>query len=154
MKLVFSQSRGFPSNIIRWFTKSDWSHCFIVLDDSLEGDALVFESSKGGVKLNLWSNYSYKKCAIFNINQSMNLKPLYKYFGSNYGYFQILGYTIAKIFKLKHNPIKKDYICSEIALRFLIENNLIGFETLDPNNASPEDLYKIIKEHKDFSLIN
>lgn len=154
MKIGFSQSNNWGSKLVRWFTNSQWSHCFIILDDDLEGDALVFESSpSGGVKLNLWSKYKDQICEVYNINVNCSIKPLYNYLGDNYGYLQITGFIIAKIFSLKHNPIKKDYVCSELALRFLIENNIEGFESLDPNSTSPEDLYESIKQHVSFIKI-
>lgn len=151
MKIAFTQSNQWGAKLIRWFTKSQWSHCLIVLDDDLEGEALCFESTMvGGVKLSLWSKYKDYIKEVYSISRPSTIKPLYQYLGKNYGYLQILGYPIAKLFKLKSNPIKKDYVCSEIVLRFLLENDYKEFETLDTNTAAPEDLYKIIKSSNSF----
>lgn len=151
MKIAFTQSNQWGAKLIRWFTKSEWSHCLIVLDDDLEGEALCFESTlSGGVKLSLWSRRHDAKQEIYDIRGITSIKPLYPYLGKNYGYFQILGYPIAKLFNLKKNPIKKDYVCSEIVLRFLLENGFKEFEVLDPNSASPEDLYRILRTSKNF----
>jgi hypothetical protein len=155
MKIVFTQSDRWGAKLIRWFTKSEWSHCLIALDDDLEGENLVFESTlSGGVKLSLWSRRNDKKRAIYNIKGQPSIKPLYPYLGKNYGYLQILGYPIAKLFKLKYNPFKKDYVCSEIVLRFLLENNYKEFNCLDLNTATPEDIYKILSKSPNFTLLN
>jgi hypothetical protein len=151
MKIAFTQSNQWGARLIRWFTKSEWSHCFIVLDDDLEGEALCFESSMtGGVKLSLWSRYATTKKSVFDIEGITSIKPLYQYLGKNYGYLQILGYPIAKLFGLKHNPIKKDYVCSEIVLRFLLSNGYKEFECLDPNSATPQDVYDILCKSSNF----
>lgn len=151
MKICFVKSGGFVSTFIQWFTKSNWSHCLIILDDDLEGENLVFESSSsGGVKLSLYSKYQNKNKEVYSINRPCSIKPIYQYLGSNYGYLQILGYPVAKILGLKINPFKKDYVCSEIVLRFLIENGFAEFFHLDFNTASPEDIYCILSKSKNF----
>lgn len=154
MKIAFTQSNRWGAKLIRWFTKSEWSHCLIVLDDDLEGEALVFESTlSGGVKLSLWSHRNDVKQAIYEVRGSPSIKPLYSYLGKNYGFLQILGYPIAKLFGLKNNPIKKDYVCSEIVLRFLIDNGFNEFNLLDVNTATPEDIYKVLSKSKNFKLL-
>lgn len=151
MKVVFLSSNRWGARLIRWFTESKWSHCAIILDDDLEGDALVFESAiAGGVKLNLWSKLQRHLHEIYEINQTCCIKPIYAYLGENYGYFQILGYPIAKLIGSKDNPIKKDYVCSEIVLRFLLENDFTEFDHLEPDMASPQDLYDIISQSENF----
>lgn len=151
MKIAFTTSPNWFSRAIRWFTKSQWSHCFLILDDILWQDALIFEASAWGVRISLWSKYASHKTETFSINKICSSKCLYKFLGAKYGYFQILGDIIAKIFRLKHNPCTKDYVCSEIVLRFLKENDFTEFEKLDPNLASPEDIYKIIYSSNTFT---
>lgn len=154
MKIVFTQSNQWGARLIRWFTKSEWSHCLIALDDDLEGEALCFESTlSGGVKLSLWSHRNDAKQAIFDIRGTTSIKSLYSYLGRNYGYLQILGYPIAKLFGLKQNPIKKDYVCSEIVLRFLLDNGFSEFGILDSNTATPEDVFKVMSQSKNFRLL-
>lgn len=155
MKIGFKSSDDIMGKLIKWYTNSNWSHCFIVLDDSLEGDPIVFESaSYGGVRLNLLSKYKGSKIELYEVEGCNSIKPLYEYLGANYGYFQIVGNVIAKVFRLNNNPISKDYICSEVALRFLIENGIEGFGLLDPNKATPEDLYRIVSTRSNFKLIS
>lgn len=153
MKIGFKSSDGVTGDLIQWITNSKWTHCFIVLDDTLEGDPIVFESAAyGGVRLNLLSQYKNATIELYEIPGNLTIKPLYEYIGATYGYLEILGFVVAKCFRFKHNPISKDYICSEIALRFLLENNVKGFDQLDPNKTAPGDLYKIVSVN--FKLIS
>lgn len=151
MKIAFTTSPNWFSRAIRWFTKSQWSHCLLILDDSLWEDALIFEASAWGVRISLWSKYESHAHEVYSINRPCTSKVLYKFLGAKYGYLQIFGDALAKTFKLKHNPFTKDYVCSEIVLRFLKENGFNEFDVLDPNLASPEDLRKILLYSNNFS---
>lgn len=154
MKIAFTRSNGLGAKLIRWFTKSEWSHCLIVLDDDVEGESLCLESSlSGGVKLSLWSKHKQYTKKVYTIKKRTSIKPLYPYIGRNYGYLQILGYPIAKLFKLKENPFKKDFVCSEIVLRFLLKNKFQEFAVLNPDIATPEDIHKLISKSSNFQLI-
>lgn len=159
MKVAFigTNSNSFWSKVIKYFTKSQWTHCLLILDDDVEGEALVFESaSSGGVKLNFWSRFAHRPYEIYEIkNDTPSLKPMYPYLGSNYGYLQFIGYGIAKIFGLKRNPFGKGLICSEVVL-LLLKNTKYAkeFKHLDLNNTAPEDVYKVIAKSKNFTLVS
>ena len=144
MKIAFTTSNNWFSRLIRWFTKSQWSHCLLILDDMLWNDALIFEASAWGVRISLWSKYRDQPHETYSINKPCSSKCLYKFLGKRYGYLQILGDAAAKIFRLKYNPFTNDYVCSEIVLRCLKDNHFKEFEHLDPNLVTPEDLYRII----------
>lgn len=50
MYLLFSDSPGIGSMVIRWFTRSKWSHVDIVLSDKLDSDTpIVGALASGGV---------------------------------------------------------------------------------------------------------
>lgn len=153
MKIGFTHGTGFFARMIRKFTKSQWSHCYIVLDEPFNNnDFLIFEASvKGGVKLNFLSNKEIGP--LFEIRGAPTLAPFYRYFGSNYGYLQIFGFVLAKVLGLKKNPIKGDYVCSEVCLRFLKENGYKEFDHLDPNSATPEDIYLVVSTSKNFRIV-
>lgn len=150
MKIAFITSDKLLSRLIRWFTNSKWSHCLLILDDTLWQDAIIFEASLFGVRINFWSTYKDYKSEIYTIRRPASPKCLYKFIGKNYGYLQLVGDALVKIFRLKSNPFTADYVCSEIVLRFLKENDFKEFANLDANLASPEDLYKIIQNNENF----
>ena len=70
--VVFSGS-GFVSNAIKFFTKSEWSHCGMVVRDEATDTVLVWESttlnSTKGVQVNLLSDRvkDYKGKVAFNM---------------------------------------------------------------------------------------
>lgn len=153
MKIGFTHGNGIFARLIRKFTNSNWSHCYIVLDQTFNEDPLIFEASfKGGVKLNFLSNKELGP--LFEIRGTPTLEPFYRYFGKNYGYLQILGFVVAKVFGLKKNPIKGDVVCSEVVFRFLTENGFKEFDHLDPNSATPEDIFQIVSTSRNFKPLN
>jgi len=136
------------SSIIAKTTKSNYSHCFIILKP-IGTDYLIIESSfVGGVKFNLLSSYKDTNkydLAIYRLPiEDDNVDILLPYIGKNYGYTQILGFLLAKLLKLKENPFTKNIICSEIVLLALLNSNLsVLFEQLDLNYTSPQDIFVI-----------
>lgn len=131
------------SKLIAWFTKSQWSHCFIVYE-KIKDDYLIIEASfHGGVKFNLLSKYQTKD---FNLQlipiTELDIACLLPLIGNNYGSLQILGNLIARVFKLKCNPFKKDQVCSELVYIALINNGFSELmKGLKPNLVTPQDLY-------------
>ena len=68
--------------------------------------------------------------------------------GIDYGFKQLIGIALVKLFKLKKNPFsdgRKSQVCSEIVGRFLKEILNIG-HSLDLDVASPKDINKILGE--------
>ena len=72
--------------------------------------------------------------------------------GVSYGFKQILGIGLVKLFNLKKNPLsegRKSQVCSEVVGRFLQEILNIGHE-LDLDVASPKDIQEALKERYDY----
>lgn len=124
----------------------------LVLDQTLDGDHLVLEAVMSGVRVNFLSNFTPKELEIYTtIPDDWNINSVKQYIGTKYGKLQIVGYTIAKIFGLKHNPIGQGIICSELVLLYLITSPLSNeFKKLQLNKTSPQDLYQIISQNPNF----
>lgn len=155
MRIVFSASRNpnIFSKAIQWYTKSKWSHVFLQLEDKIQNDGLTIESAThGGVHIDVFSKYSHKITEVYELKEKYNdISCLYPYIGDNYGFLQIIGYPIAKLLRLKRNPFGGGYVCSELVLRWLSKSPLSKeFEHLGYNEATPEDLYKIISKSSNF----
>jgi len=161
MKIGFSAPSSWNplSWLIEKVTGSKWSHCFIVLDQSFGTDTLIIEESMlGGVKVNVLSEYQTgHKLELYEI-KSISLPDqtsLQQYLGEPYGYLDMLGMAIAKIFRLKHNPINKDMVCSQLVLKFLMATPLSNeFKSIDYSRATPEDLYEVIIKSPSFVKVN
>lgn len=159
MKIAFTypKNNGLVSRLISWVTKSKWSHVLLIVDDALDDDPIILESSAyGGVKLNILSKYSdsYNFEIYETIDDHWDINMLRPYIGSKYGYFQILGFALSKLFGLKKNPFGQGVICSEFVLLYLINSPYkMDFHMLQLNKTSPEDLYRIISKSPNFKLI-
>jgi len=69
--------------------------------------------------------------------------------GVNYGYLQILGILLVRIFDLQKNPLssgRKSQVCSEIVGRFLQEVLGIGYQ-LNLDTAGPKAIQSVLEKH-------
>lgn len=152
----FSSGKGFFSNAIRFFSKSHWSHSFLIthpentIPSVLEASQLVQKvpySRYGGVDHEIYE--------IDSPNISNTLDYIYvTYAGAQYGYLQILWFMWRWLNSLigrkltESNWFPNEIICSELVIDYL---NALGepykslFEELDPNVVSPQDIYEIVK---------
>lgn len=156
MQIAFVRSSAWTSRLIQWFTGSKWSHVMLVLDATLDGDRLVLEATHaGGVKLSLLSGFNPQHLEVYDTDpEDWNITPVKRYLGVAYGTLQIIGFALAKLLKLKHNPIGKGVICSELVLMYLLHSPFADeFKDLEINKTSPQDLYEIISISKTFRLI-
>ena len=158
MQIAFvgTNSKDIFSRLIKWFTKSMWTHCMLVLDDTIDGDKIVIEASaKRGIQMTLLSKFSGRPIEIYQDSLDLwHINSIKPYIGNNYGYLQLIGIALVKIFKLKKNPFSKDQVCSELVLQWLLHSPYSSkFKHLDLNLTSPEDLYKIISKDSDFKLL-
>lgn len=156
MQIAFVSSSGWQSNLIRYFTKSKWSHVMLVLDHTLDGDHLVLEAKRTtGVHLNFLSNFEPKELEIYDtVVEDWDINSVKQYIGTRYGTMQAIGYGIAKIFGLKNNPVGQGIICSELVLMYLINSRYASeFTHLQLNKTSPQDLYAIILSSPSFKKL-
>jgi len=160
MKIGFSLKKGnIFSEFIARFTKSKWSHCFIITDIKVGNDYLVIESAFGkGVTFDLLSKfqdksiYTLEKYEVLNYND--NIDFLCNFYGKSYGYLQMLGYLIVIPLKLRHNIFTSGIECSELVLKWLQQTKTQKeFKYLCPDEAVPEDLYEIIIKSPNFNKI-
>lgn len=152
MKIAFTYPKKptLFSKLIVWFTKSNWSHCLLIPEEEFGDDPIIIESNAyGGVRIDLLSKYDDKyNIEIYEeLKSDNNLNPLKPYIGNKYGYFQIVGFVVSKIFKLKNNIFGSGEICSELVLLYLLGSRSKKlFQNLQKNATSPEDLYRIISK--------
>ena len=68
----------------------------------------------------------------------------------DYGYTQLFGILLVRLFGLKKNPLsqgRKSQVCSEIVGRFIQEILGFGYE-LDLDVSGPRDIHKTLSSHK------
>jgi len=162
----FSAIKGsFISKIIRWFTKSQWSHTFVIYK-WIEGDylnSLVIEAGDFELTIVPFNKYIkegvtveiYKPKNLKNKKQALN--NLLLKCGTVYGYLQLIGFAIVILLrkwfgiKRKSNIFGYGIICSESVSDYLID---LGYKDIIENKSlqliSPEDVYRFVlnKEFK------
>lgn len=153
---------SFISKAIRWFTRSDWSHTYIIYQDNPE--VLVVEAGTFQVQLTPITKYeSTKYSNVFFVPRHVDVsliergvKKVREKIEATYGWLQILGFipvVIAKrlLFMKISNPARAGVICSELVLIYLRELEPGGpWDSMDRNAVSPEDLYQMLRNHPGF----
>jgi hypothetical protein len=154
MKIAFTYNKkNIFSRMIAWVTGSPWSHCFIVIGPFYSDRIIAEASVYGGVKFNLVSRYdepdkyNYEEYDLGDIDTIASEDMLMSKIGDRYGYAEIIGNLVARVFRLKKNPFTDDEVCSEYVLLVLRESKLGSqFMDLDPNKVSPGELRDRIRK--------
>jgi hypothetical protein len=162
----FSGKRvGFYPNAVRFFTKSRWSHCFVVVPPVL-GELSVLESEVNVVLRPWYSEYVEKNNDYYEIWRPIMAQEavydacasLYKSdSGIIYGFMQIPFFAVRAILDLvgihlKRNPFPGGEICSETHWRYIM--NLGGeyekaLNGITENECSPQDIYEVVRNRPD-----
>lgn len=156
---------NFISKVIRWFTRSRWSHTYVIRQ--IDPDILVLEASTFQVQLVPITKYESKKFsnAFFrpegfkDADISCGLMKAEDKIETHYGWLQLLGnipvIIVKRLFGLKiHNPSKGGVVCSELVLQYLRGLDPSGpWTSMDKDTVSPEDLYEILSTHPKFRKV-
>ncbi len=141
------------SYIIRAVENTKYSHVRLRWTNSM-GVEIVYEASGTNVKfLGPLAQEDVKVNVIHSYPIELDKKQ-YKELvklclenaGISYGYEQLIGIALVKLFNLKRNPFargRKSQVCSEIVGRFLQEIVNVGHE-LDLDIAGPKDIQYIL----------
>lgn len=157
---------GFYPNAVRFFTKSKWSHCFVVIPQVL-GELSVIEADLKVQIVPFQKEYVEKNADYYEV-----WEPIYatdsdvyrattdifiKNAGEIYGFLQIPWFAwraFMRIFgvKLRRNWFKDGEICSELLWSYLMElgpKYRNAFSILTEDECSPEDIYEIVLSRPD-----
>lgn len=155
------------ASLIRFFTRSKWSHCF-VLGPSIQGYATVIEASElvavvpfiRNYKTNADEGYEVWDCiaATTSDKERAFARVFFELSGKQYGFFQLLWFVYdwaaltLRGKRSKKNPFPSGVICSEMNWYYL---NFLGGEYrqlvwhLDPDTTHCGDLYSLIVNRPD-----
>ena len=151
--LILVKHDDFISKFIRWYTKSEFNHVGLFIDDN----NIIEAGSRCGVrkiKFNYYKNKKSNKELDFSIYKVKNLneeqKERMKNFalkevGISYDFLQFICVGIFYIFgKLrKLEPIDlHGWICSELIAENFYEVGIKFQEDVDPDNITPTDIAK------------
>ena len=163
----FSKKTHFFARAIMWFTKSRFSHCYIVQEG--EQGKYVLEANSRGVNLQTYDVFLADHAIVEEEYQvDHNLDEMSEAWhricthrlNRPYSYMQIIGdafvIMMQAVFRVSlPNPFsqRKADVCSELVLAWLRRAKITGFESLVAATVSPEDLNKIIKGDEQFTLL-
>ena len=152
MKIVFMRKkRSCFSWLIRALTVSQWSHVALLYDECPSDCILIEADSRNGVHRNLLSNYTDHpdyEIEIWNLKSTSNsIAHIKKYLFRPYGHWQILANLCARLLKSTRLMNRRNVVCSELVTRWLKGCEYAHeYEHMDPDYASPEDVYRAIKD--------
>lgn len=137
MKVVFNYSGGFYAYLIKFFTKGLYTHCGIVIEDTLY-QSKIFK----GVYKEDWIPGMWDTIYIdLSEKQTKKVKKLLeKELNSGYDWFGVLHF----IFKFL-KPSRKRWFCSELCAAALLEAGVLNKKE-KAIYFSPESLFQRISE--------
>jgi hypothetical protein len=156
---------SFISKAIRWFTRSQWSHTYIIYQ--VDPEVLVLEAGKFQVQLIPITKYESSKYVNVYFTPGLFLQghvdagiaKAKEKIEATYGWLQIFGFLpviVAKrLLGMKiSNPSKGGIVCSELVLQYLRGLEPGGkWGSMDRNSVSPEDLYGELVKHVGFDRV-
>lgn len=130
MIVGFSTRDAWSSKIVRYFTKSECSHCFLY-DPEL---GIIYHAQGLMVHALSYTNFVKKNKIVWQTApQKIDWLWLREQLGKPYGTFTLLGHIIPILFK-KRNPFNDSdhsLICSELVARCM---SIEGAESKTPND--------------------
>lgn len=160
----FSTGNSWTSRLIRWFTRSQYSHAFIVVTDGKGKDEppLVMEATRRGVVVGpitkYTANWSERRVTLFmpktdRINIHAAVDKMWSYVGIRYGFLALAGLALRLLLQRLGirigNPIGIGMICSECQFLFLRQlPELSDLKNWDRDEVTPEDLFRYVTTDK------
>jgi len=149
----FSARSNPLSWLIRWATRSEWSHVFIVLSKEIGPTARILHASGFSVHESDLEPYLQPgaKVAIYQVGGTEEqvekaIGYAQGFEGESYGWFQLLTFIPALLFRGIRNPSSKGVVCSELAWRYANALNLPGIAMLDRDTVSPGQMFQFFGE--------
>lgn len=163
IRIGFSKPKNklFPAGswLIRLFENTKYSHVFVRWYSVGADTDIVYEA--GGTYINFKAGKIFdKKAETVHEYETIISKEVYKKLlkycmsnaGVQYGFKQIIGIALVKLFKLKKNPFSdgnKSQVCSELVGN-IIENLELGDIDINLDIAGPRDIKEFLEKSDKF----
>lgn len=155
LRVGFSTTEHWLSRVIRFFTKSSVSHCWLAYyDDELDVD-FVLEASEFGFRMIPMEVFRKHNLVKEIVNTGRFLGPagktLFSWLGHRYDFTGLAGMSWTMVWRRlgfrARNPgnSKATLFCSEAVAAILRLSAYPGSETLVPDQTSPQDVYDFLK---------
>lgn len=159
LRIGFSTSQSWISKVIRWFTKSKFSHAFILIDNEPMLGPCVFQSDNGGIQIITQKSFDFDHNPLQKIVvPQMDLFPAIKVCADllreDYDYAGLLGMIWVEFwwraFKAKvSNPLHNanEFFCSAFVVKVMQVAKWPGSETLDAGRTDAQMLADFLDSH-------
>jgi len=155
IKIGFSTSKTNPlSGLIRWVTKSQYSHCFLIVEDAFFGVDMALEADQYGFRLVPLEQFAKQHDIRLVVSPVVpiddGVKKAATWLGESYdftGLFGMVFVMLARCLGRKwRNPLRAAHtmFCSEAIVYVLQAANYPGAAELEPADTSPEDLAEFL----------
>jgi len=155
INICFSTTDGLISRLIRWFTKSNVSHCYLTFRDQTLDRVMVMETNLAGFVLVPWKEELLKgrrliaryTVCVDEKKQIEAIRRLACYLGTGYDFVRLLRLAIGGFWQKFKNPshAPTKILCSESVVRFI---NSLGVVSLTcPEAWTPAEVYLFVKEN-------
>jgi hypothetical protein len=157
-QIGFSSRKGnILSSVIRWFTRSKISHCWLLLDDPQKG-RVVLEAEYGpGIEETPWAWFPKDEVVALvtpAVPLEAGLEAAKAWMGEKYNVAGLFGMAWVMVWRWLHvkvrNPFRNSHemFCSVLLSRVLQLSNYPGMEGRDPQSMEPEDVYELVTGKK------
>ncbi len=140
MKVILAfkrNAKGIGSSLIRWFTKSDYSHVEMII-----GDKWISSNAKGGVHIfdlePLHEDWDYVEVRVDKKEHEHVMKFIEDQKNAKYDF---TGIVFCQLFKITRWENNKKWFCSEFCAQILKEFKVPKMQNINTANLSPKDLY-------------
>jgi hypothetical protein len=146
------------SKTIAWFMQSKWSHSFIIAD-VIDDRIYILETSDFEVTfgyLERYLNDPHCSMEIYSFDSLTEAKrtdmvqhAINLYFGSVYGYLQLISLGIRRLLgrigiKIK-NFFRQGVVCCGVPMSALSITTILPFTNMDPESKDTQEFYEMIK---------
>ncbi len=136
--LAFKKNaEGIGSSLIRWFTKSDYSHVEMIINEYW-----ISANADGGVHIlplqPLHPDWDYIDVEVSDERLSHVMMFIEAQANCSYDY---TGIVFSQLFKINGSDRGNKWFCSELCAQILKEFQLPKMKNIDTANMCPKDLY-------------
>jgi hypothetical protein len=156
VKIGFSKSKKLMSKVIRWFTKSQASHTFLIIEGGFFGTDVVLQSTAfKGFQLvsyrDFQSSHNIVKVMSVSAPLDIGIRKCSPLLGQDYDYLGVVGTLVVLagrwVKKKWRNPLNDSnaMFCSELVVKILQASGYPGSEALVPEATTPQDLMDFLE---------
>lgn len=145
------------SKLIRWVTRSPWSHAFLIAD-KIEDRVYLLEANEFGTEYRLFNEYSNKDVVPVEIWEPISPEvdvsqavedTSDKFLGMMYGYLEFIsiGFKILarNYLGIKYeSPIHQGAICSQVVAYYVRSLHPSGYAEFNLQEITPAELYDLV----------